>query len=153
MNRTINLIVIHCSATRETQAYTFEDCLRDHRARGFAKCGYHYYIRCDGTVHIGRALHEAGAHAQGHNSNSVGICYEGGLNAAGKPTDTRTPEQKAAILRCISEVKLSGTIARIVGHRDLSPDLNGNGVVEPNEWVKQCPCFNAIPEYLTLTTA
>ena len=32
---------------------------------------------------------------------------------------------------------------RICGHRDLSPDLNGNGEIEPEEWIKACPCFNA----------
>ena len=40
--RRIDLIVIHCSATRATQRYTVDDCRRDHRARGFADIGYHY---------------------------------------------------------------------------------------------------------------
>jgi N-acetylmuramoyl-L-alanine amidase len=150
--RRVNLVVIHCSATRETVPYTFEQCVRDHQARGFNKCGYHYFIRRDGTVHIGRQLHEVGAHVQGRNATSVGICYEGGLDASGKPKDTRTPAQKAAIIRCIKEtlVYAGGTITRIIGHRDASPDLNGNGVVEPNEWIKVCPCFDAIPEYYNL---
>lgn len=33
--------------------------------------------------------------------------------------------------------------SRLCGHRDLSPDLNHNGEIEPEEWVKQCPCFDA----------
>jgi N-acetylmuramoyl-L-alanine amidase len=37
--------------------------------------------------------------------------------------------------------------ARISGHRDFSPDLNHNGIVEPSEWIKQCPCFDAKEEY------
>ena len=146
--RYVDTIVIHCSATRENQDYTFENCIRDHKVRGFRKCGYHYYIRKDGTVHIGRTLDEVGAHAgKGHNQNSIGICYEGGLDSNSNPKDTRTEAQKDAILTCIKESMAYGKIIRIVGHRDLSPDLNKNGIVEPFEWIKSCPCFEAITEY------
>jgi N-acetylmuramoyl-L-alanine amidase len=147
MKREVDLIVIHCSATKETVNYTFEQCISDHKARGFNTCGYHRYIRRDGTIHEGRPLDAVGAHVSGHNSRSIGICYEGVLDSNGKAKDTRTPEQKESILKCIQEALSYGKIKRITGHRDLSPDLNGNGVVEPDEWVKQCPCFNAEPEY------
>ena len=149
MNRDVNLIVIHCSASKETVNYTFEQCIKDHKARGFNTCGYHRFIAKDGTIHIGRHFDTAGAHVANFNKKSIGICYEGGLDANGKPKDTRTPEQKEAIHSCIHEVLkyANGGVKRIVGHRDLSPDKNGNGVVEPDEWIKQCPCFNAIPEY------
>ncbi|MFO0386326.1 MAG: N-acetylmuramoyl-L-alanine amidase [Flavobacteriales bacterium] len=147
--RNISLIVIHCSATRENTDYTFEQCIRDHKARGFKGCGYHRFISKDGTIHIGRPLSQVGSHVSGSNSISIGICYEGGLDAKGKPKDTRTPAQKASILKCIEEAKAyaGASLKRITGHRDLSPDLDGDGVVEPNEWVKMCPCFNAEPEY------
>ena len=72
--RRIDLIVIHCSATRATQRYTVDDCRRDHRARGFADIGYHYYITRDGVVHAGRPLYMVGAHATGYNAYSIGIC-------------------------------------------------------------------------------
>lgn len=152
--RFVDTVVIHCSATREDVDYTFEDCIRDHKARGFRKCGYHFYIRKDGTVHVGRLLSEVGAHAgKGYNANSIGICYEGGVVAKGNPSkpkdakDTRTEKQKEAILKCIAEAKEYGKITKIVGHRDLSPDLDGDGIVEPHEWIKMCPCFDAIKEY------
>lgn len=149
MKRKVDLIVIHCSATKETVNYTFEQCIKDHKARGFKTCGYHYFIRRDGMVHIGRPLQNQGAHVANFNRHSIGICYEGGLDAKGKAKDTRTPEQKQAIIRCINESLewANGTVKRICGHRDLSPDKNGNGIVEPNEWVKMCPCFNAEPEF------
>lgn len=150
--RPVNLIVIHCSATKETVDYTFEQCIKDHQARGFKQCGYHYFIRRDGTIHTGRSLDMVGAHVAGHNQASVGICYEGGLDKSGAPKDTRTAAQKEAIKLCIIEaIEYSDKkVKRITGHRDLSPDLNGNGVVEPNEWVKSCPCFDAEPEYKTM---
>lgn len=149
MPRRIDTIVIHCSATREHVNYSFDDCVRDHKARGFYTCGYHFFIDRDGTIHVGRELDVIGAHVQGHNSHSVGICYAGGLDRTGKPKDTRTEEQKMAIIECIDRVvNYSPTrIKRICGHRDLSPDRNANGIVEPDEWIKMCPCFDAEPEY------
>jgi N-acetylmuramoyl-L-alanine amidase len=150
MRRDINLIVIHCSASKETVNYTFEQCVKDHRARGFNACGYHRFISRDGTIHEGRDFYIPGAHVLGHNMNSIGICYEGGLDSKGNPKDTRTEAQKTSIMNCISDALeyADYKVKRITGHRDLSPDLNGNGVVEPDEWVKVCPCFDAGKEYM-----
>ena len=103
--RRIDLIVIHCSATRATQRYTVDDCRRDHRDRGFADIGYHYYITRDGVVHAGRALYTVGAHATGYNAHSIGICYEGGLDIRGRPADTRTVEQKETLHKLIERLK------------------------------------------------
>jgi N-acetylmuramoyl-L-alanine amidase len=147
--RIVDLIVIHCSASREDKDYTFEQCIKDHAARGFKGCGYHRFIRKDGTVHIGRNFDYGGAHVQGYNAKSIGICYEGGCDKKMKGKDTRTDAQKEAIIKVIKEAIEygQGNIKRICGHRDLSPDANGNGIVEPTEWVKICPSFNAEMEY------
>lgn len=145
--RKIKYIVLHCSATKEGQKATVADIDRWHKARGFRKIGYHYVIYLDGSIHKGRDISETGAHVTGNNSNSIGICYVGGLNASGKPKDTRTPDQKAALFYLLQQLREQFPNAMICGHRDFSPDLNGNGIVEPGEWMKVCPCFNAIPEY------
>jgi N-acetyl-anhydromuramyl-L-alanine amidase AmpD len=150
MKRNVDLIVIHCSATKETINYTFDQCIRDHKARGFNTCGYHRFISKDGKIHIGRHFDKAGAHVLNYNANSIGICYEGGLDANGKAKDTRTEAQKASLKLCIMEAMQYGHINRICGHRDLSPDLDGDGIVEPDEWVKQCPCFESEKEYKEL---
>ena len=81
MMRKIDLIAIHCSATRADRSLTPDDLETQHRRRGFNGTGYHYYIRKDGTVHLTRPIERIGAHVKGFNLNSVGICYEGGLNA------------------------------------------------------------------------
>lgn len=94
--RKINYIVVHCSATREGCTLTSEALEAEHRRRGFRTTGYHYYIRRDGTVLGTRSLELPGAHCRGHNKYSIGICYEGGLDAWGNPKDTRTPEQRSA---------------------------------------------------------
>ena len=95
--RKINYIVVHCSATREGCTLTSEALEAEHRRRGFRTTGYHYYIRRDGTVLGTRSLELPGAHCRGHNKYSIGICYEGGLDARGNPKDTRTPEQRSAL--------------------------------------------------------
>ncbi len=157
--RNINRINIHCTASREGRSYTVADIDRDHKARGFGKsasrpCGYHYVIYADGSVHAGRRENEVGANAAGFNSNSIGIVYVGGLDATGKPKDTRTPAQRTALANLVRDVarRYKVSPARILGHRDLSPDRNGNGKIEPSEWLKACPCFDVqaeVPAWLS----
>lgn len=145
--RLIHTIVVHCTATPEGREFTRAQIDAMHKARGFNKIGYHRLVHLDGSVSIGRFDEEVGAHVAGYNSGTLGFSYVGGLGPNGKAKDTRTPEQKAALTRIISAAVQRYPIRAIVGHRDLSPDRDHDGVVEPWEWVKQCPCFNAVPEY------
>lgn len=142
--RKIDLIVIHCSATREDRSYTELQLETDHRSRGFKGTGYHFYIRKDGRIVTTRPLKQIGAHARGFNAHSIGICYEGGLDTHGKPKDTRTEWQKHSLRVLVKVLLADYPGSRVCGHRDLSPDLNGNGIVEPEEWMKQCPCFEVV---------
>ncbi len=146
----IRYIVLHCSATRSTQDYSPEALERDHRARGFRGIGYHYYVRRSGEVIPCRPLDQIGAHVRGYNACSWGVCYEGGLDSAGRPADTRTPKQRASLLRLLAQLKGYAPQARILGHRDLSPDRNGDGRITPEEWLKSCPCLEAEDEYVPL---
>ena len=138
--RRIDLIVIHCSATRCDRPFPLEAVIACHRARGFATVGYHYYVTRDGTVHAGRPLYQEGAHATGYNRHSIGVCYEGGLAARGAPADTRTPAQKDTLLKLLRRLKKDYPHATITGHRDLF------------EVTKACPCFNASKEYANLAS-
>lgn len=133
--RTVTLIIIHCSATPEGRSFGFEACRTDHiRHRGFRDIGYHFYVTRDGANHLGRPLEQVGAHCRGHNRHSIGICYEGGLTADGRPADTRTVEQRGALLALVRELKRSFPHALVVGHHDLDPQ-------------KPCPSFDAAKEY------
>lgn len=140
--RTIDLLVIHCSATRCDRTFTGADVDAAHRARGFSQAGYHFYIRKDGSVEGLRPLNLVGAHARGYNARSIGICYEGGLDMNGKPTDTRTAEQRASLRKVVTALHERFPTAGVLGHRDLSKDLNHDGVIEKHEWIKVCPCFD-----------
>ena len=148
--RTITLIVLHCSATKATQSYGFPQCQADHRRRGWKDIGYHYYITRDGQLHNGRPISQVGAHCKDHNRHSIGICYEGGLDAEGQACDTRTKAQRASLRALLEKLHNQFPNAIIMGHRDLSPDLDGNGHVDPDEWLKQCPCFDALWDYADL---
>ncbi len=141
--RKIDLIVIHCSATREDSPLSPLELDRMHRQRGFNGCGYHYYVRRDGQICSMRPVERIGAHAKGFNEHSIGICYEGGLDRKGRPADTRTERQRYSLRALVKVLRKDyPEVKKVCGHRDLSPDLNGNGTIEPEEWLKQCPCFD-----------
>lgn len=143
----IRYLVIHCSATKSTQDYSLEQLERDHRQRGFERGGYHYYIRRDGGIYIMRKHSEVGAHCQGVNRSSLGICYEGGLDSFGNPCDTRSEEQKRSLMHLLCLLRHYYPKTLIVGHRDLSPDRNEDGRVTSNEWLKTCPSFDVRDNY------
>lgn len=139
--REINLIVVHCSATRADRDFTENDLEVCHRHRGFNGAGYHFYIRKNGDIKNTRPLEKPGAHALGYNAHSIGICYEGGLDVRYRPADTRTEWQKHSLRVLIRTLLMDYPGCRVCGHQDLSPDRNGDGRISPEEWVKECPCF------------
>lgn len=152
--RVITDIVVHCTASREGQAMTVDQIRAEHKRNGWSDIGYHYVIGLNGELWNGRDVDLVGAHVSGHNSHSIGIAYVGGLeNNPGVPynrlkaKDTRTDEQKAALLSLLTDLRKLYPKAKISGHRDFSPDKNGNGIVEPSEWLKSCPSYDAKKEY------
>ena len=137
--RKITLIVIHCSAVRPDQTSSAAQIDTWHRQRGFhLGIGYHYVVRRNGQIELGRPEFLIGAHCVNHNAHSIGVCYEGGLNARGQPEDTRTPEQKSALRALLKDLHRRYPQALIVGHHDLNPH-------------KACPCIeNVAREYADL---
>ena len=131
--RTINKIIIHCTATPEGRTVTVADVTAWHKARGFVTIGYHYLVGLNGEVWDGRPIEQVGAHVTGRNANSIGVCYVGGLDSAGKPKDTRTDAQMRSLVKLIAELKKRFPEATIHGHREFAN--------------KACPCFDARNEY------
>ena len=130
--RKISLIIIHCSAVRPDQMSSAAQIDSWHRDRGFhLGIGYHYVVRRNGEIEPGRPEWLIGAHCLHHNSHSIGVCYEGGLDIRGQPADTRTPEQKAALRWLLSMLHKAYPRAFIVGHHDLNP-------------AKDCPCIKDV---------
>ncbi|PZT91670.1 N-acetylmuramoyl-L-alanine amidase [Sphingomonas sp.] len=150
LSRRIDGIVVHCSATPEGRDVSVATIRSWHRAEGYADIGYHFVIALDGTIQTGRPLAQIGAHVKGYNAQTIGVCYVGGTDAAGKPKDTRTPEQRKALIALLTTLRARFPRATIKGHRDYSPDRNGNGRVDSFEWIKACPSFDAAREYASL---
>ena len=132
--RLVKEIIIHSSATREEQQVSV-DTIRDwHLAKGWNDIGYHFYIDLDGTINKGRDIDKMGAHCKGHNRNSIGICYCGGVETDGKtPKDTRTQEQKDSLLNVLKTLKAMYPEAVIYSHSEFA--------------AKACPSFDATEEY------
>jgi N-acetyl-anhydromuramyl-L-alanine amidase AmpD len=150
----IDAIVIHCTATRAGQDVHASDIDKWHKERGFSCIGYNYVVRLDGTIEQGRPLTMDGAHCntsgtsgKTYNKHSIGIVYVGGLDRDGNPADTRTVAQKAALVDLVYRLINEYPIVEVIGHRDASPDKNGNGKIERNEWRKQCPCCDVRAEF------
>lgn len=135
--RKIEKIIVHCTATPQGKNFSVADIDRWHRQRGFQSIGYHFVIGLDGEVFVGRPIEQVGAHCKNQNARSIGVCYVGGLTADGKkPTDSRTPQQKAALVSLLTELRKRFPQAKIYGHRDFAN--------------KACPCFDATQEYANL---
>ena len=126
--RTINLIVIHCSATREDKSFTEYDLDVCHRRRGFNGTGYHFYIRKNGDIKSTRPIERIGAHSRGFNKESIGICYEGGLDCKGQPKDTRTEWLSTERYPYrMAETFAPGIDSRFIERLSELPDLRTSG--------------------------
>lgn len=152
--RRIDHIVVHCTATPEGKPLTVEQIRREHKAQGWSDIGYHYVVTLDGRLHLGRDVDVAGAHVNGHNAHTIGVAYVGGLeNRPGVPyaklpaKDTRTGSQKSTLLSLLMDLHKLYPYAKICGHRDFSPDKNHDGVISVDEYIKDCPSFDAKTEY------
>jgi N-acetylmuramoyl-L-alanine amidase len=127
--RTIDKIIWHCSATKEGQDVKMETIRKMHKEeRGWSDVGYHYIIELDGTVREGRALIRPGAHTQGLNATTIGICYIGGVDAKMKPKDTRTDAQRAALYQLTGDLLAKFPGATVHGHNEFA--------------AKACPSFD-----------
>ena len=154
-------LVIHCTATPEGMEVTGADIRRWHTSpvsaggRGWKQVGYTDLFRLDGRIErIADNNEDANVDpweitngVKGYNSVSRHIVYAGGLDKDRKGKDTRTQAQKKAMRDYVVDFHRRFPEVMIVGHRDLSPDRNGNGIIEPSEWIKECPSFD-VSEWL-----
>ena len=134
--RRVDKLIVHCAATPEGRHHTAAEIDAWHKERGFRCIGYHYVVLLDGKVEAGRGEDEVGAHCTGENTNSIGVCYIGGCDKNMNPKDTRTPEQKKALVALLTSLKEKYRDATIHGHREFA--------------AKACPSFDAAAEYTDL---
>lgn len=132
----IRYLTIHCAATpegRDVKAATVSqwDITR------FGQVSYHYVIELDG--HTVNTLPEAlkGAHVGGANTGNIGVCYVGGVDKDGKPKDTRTPAQKAALAKLIREYQARFPKLIVLGHRDWPKVAKACPSFNVTQWIKE----------------
>lgn len=123
-----NAIFVHCSATKPSMDIGVREIRQWHKEKGWLDIGYHFVIRRDGTVEAGREQSAVGSHVQGHNSDSVGVCLVGGIDAKGNFEANFTPQQMSALNGLLHELRGTYPKAVIRAHHDVAP--------------KACPSFN-----------
>lgn len=133
---------IHCSATKPSQDIDAAEIRRWHKKKGWDDIGYHFVVRRDGTIERGRHVVDIGAHTYGFNRISIGICMIGGIGEDDKPENNFTTQQWVSLGRLVEYCKRHWPGIKFRGHRDFSPDVDGDGVIEKWEWLKDCPSFD-----------
>lgn len=129
--RPINLIVIHCTATGPDADIGRKEIDEWHKARGWSGIGYHFVIRRNGDIEIGRPMDRIGAHAEGYNADSLGLVVVGGVNHRNEPENNFTPYEWTSLTSLCTALQLRYPEAKVLGHYQL-PGVN-----------KACPCFDA----------
>lgn len=139
--RALHRIILHCSATIEGAHFDVATIRQWHTSppRNWSDIGYHYVIWLDGTIEKGRPIEKSGAHTRGHNADSIGVCYIGGVDKDNKPKDTMTPIQDIAFIKLVQSLRMVfGQHLTIHGH---------------NEYAKKaCPSFEVADKYNFLIT-
>jgi N-acetyl-anhydromuramyl-L-alanine amidase AmpD len=128
--REIKRLIIHCAATKPDMDIGVEEIREWHKERGWKDIGYHFVIRRTGEIEKGRPVSQVGAHAKGHNLDSIGICLVGGIDEDGDADANFTFEQYVALEQFVDEAEDYYGDLDVLGHRDLP------GVA------KACPCFD-----------
>ena len=151
--RQITRIFVHCTASWQYTTSEASLC-KEFELNGWKNPGYHYVVKPDGNIITMLSEGQIANGVKGYNSNSIHVAWIGGIRRNDKKeivsADNRTIEQKAALFDLLTKLKLKYRNAIIMGHRDISPDLNHNGVVDPWERIKECPCFDAMVEYMDI---
>lgn len=127
--KSVDRLVVHCSATPPSMDIGADEIDRWHRKRGWLQIGYHHVIRRDGTSEFGRPRDAMGAHAKGFNETSLAICLIGGIAEEGEPEFNYTLPQLEQLRLLLDGYRMSLPDVAVVGHRDLDDG-------------KACPCFD-----------
>ena len=146
--RAIKYIAVHCTASHQTE--TIEGLRQEFRRKGWKKPGYHYVVASDGTITQLLPEDKISNGVKDYNSVTINVADIGGIDEHGKAVDNRTEKQKKALRSLLTMLHKKYPNAVIQGHRDFSTDLNHDGKITQNEWIKVCPCFNAKEEYSNL---
>jgi N-acetyl-anhydromuramyl-L-alanine amidase AmpD len=157
----VKLLIIHCVANRCNKPFSVESLIRCGKEK-YGQCSYHYYVRYNGDIIPLLPETLQGIHARHYNHCSIGIVYEGGLDAQGNAADTRTEAQKLSLRELLKQLRHDYPDAKIVGHCELPEQRMPIDVLL--DWLsrdesqrsqlprvkKACPCYLPSKEYADL---
>ena len=122
-------LVVHCSATKPSMDIGLREIKRWHvNDNGWRDVGYHYIIRRNGEVELGRSNRDTGAHAAGYNHKSISLCMVGGMAEDNSAENNFTAQQWTALLDLVKQIKVDYPEANVIGHNEISK--------------KECPSFD-----------
>ena len=122
-------LVVHCSATKPSMDIGLREIKRWHvNDNGWRDVGYHYIIRRNGEVELGRSNRDTGAHAAGYNHKSISLCMVGGMAEDNSAENNFTAQQWTALLDLVKQIKVDYPEADVIGHNEISE--------------KECPSFD-----------
>jgi len=134
IRKSTEFIAVHCSATRPSMNIGAKEITLWHKAKGWKTIGYHYVIRRDGRLETGRKENELGAHVEGFNDRSIGVCLVGGVHEDNLvPEANFTDAQMSSLKTLLAFLKTKYPNVKIQGHRDF-PNVK-----------KACPSFDVAP--------
>lgn len=138
--------VIHVTATQANGGLTMAKLDAMHKARGWTTVGYNMVVFQDHRIELSpRGWNGVGAHVAGFNSIYFGLSMEGGIDKAGRPDFSTVEPLLPTLMKAMRMVEQKFGRIPWCGHRDLSPDKDGDGIIEPYEYLKACPTFDVIP--------
>jgi len=117
---TTDQIVVHHTGNPTDDDLSAAEIDASHKARGWTCIGYHYVIRKDGTVELGRPDWAVGAHAYGNNSYTIGVHVCGNFEET-EPTDAQIESLAMLLANLCTDYSLPIDRYTIVGHRELMP--------------------------------
>ena len=127
--KSTDYIVIHCAATKASMDIGLTEIRKWHvQDNGWRDVGYHYIIRRNGEVELGRSIRDTGAHAAGYNHKSVSVCMVGGMAEDNSAENNFTAQQWTALLDLVKQLKSDYPDADVIGHNEISE--------------KECPSFD-----------
>ena len=127
--KSTDYIVIHCAATKASMDIGLTEIRKWHvQDNGWRDVGYHYIIRRNGEVELGRSIRDTGAHAAGYNHKSVSVCMVGGMAEDNSAENNFTAQQWTALLDLVKQLKVDYPDADVIGHNEISE--------------KKCPSFD-----------
>ena len=95
--REITTVVWHWTANYTDQGYVGSEQVNQYHLEKFGGIGYHFIVKRDGSIQIGRDINTIGAHVKGFNTRSIGISFVAGYKCASSKYSGEPPYSEIGV--------------------------------------------------------